>query len=283
VGGHRDLEVLMNRKSNRFRIVLTLVAVTVVGASALAAPRTGQALRPLRLLVDLAARVDLTSEQRAQLRTILESHRDEVCAIVDAECAARLTLRQAIQQSAVDEPDVRAASAEVAAVDARLAVERARIFTEVAVVLTPEQKAAVEGFIAEVRPMIEAEVDRAASPRMQLEALDLTDAQRKRVREILASHRSTLETLAAAERVTREALVAAIRQPEVDESAVRDASAEVAAVDADLAVERARLVSEIATALTPEQSARARERIEQLHASLLGRAMYVYDLGLRLL
>lgn len=273
----------MTSKTDRFRIALSILTITVVAATALAAAPAGRALRPLRLLAELASRVDLTPEQRGQVRSIFAARRAEIVAIVDRERTSRTALRQAIQRPQVDSAAVRAASAEVAAVDAELAVERARIYTEVAAVLTPDQMAAIEGFISEVRPMIEAEIDRAMSAKAQLKALDVGDDQRAQIREILASHRDALEALAVSERHVREALVATIRQPAVDEAAVREASAAVAAVDADLAVERARLAAEIGAVLTPEQRARARQRIERLHESFFGRAIEVYDLGLRLL
>ncbi|HEV8268563.1 MAG TPA: hypothetical protein VGR00_10030, partial [Thermoanaerobaculia bacterium] len=52
---------------------------------------------------------------------------------------------------------------------------------------------------------------------------------------------------------TRTALVDSIRQPVTDASAVRQASAAVARVDADLAVERATIYAEIHAVLTPAQ------------------------------
>ena len=271
----------MTRKTHTLRFAFALVAITAVVATALAAPRAARSLRPLRLLADLASRVDLSADQRAEIRSILLSNRDEVAAVLESERVARVALRRAIQQPAVDEPGVRAASAEVAAVDARFAVLRAGMFAEVAAVLTPDQRAAVDAFVAEVRPMIAAEVDRLASPKAALDGLDLAREQRQQIRAILADHRGSLESLVAAERETREALAAAIRQHVVDEASVRAASAAVAAVDADLAVERARIVSEVGAVLTPEQRARAQQRIERLHETLMGRAMDAYDVAAR--
>jgi Spy/CpxP family protein refolding chaperone len=130
----------MNRKTHRVRIILTLLTLSVVAATALAVPRAGHALRPFRLLADLASRVDLTPPQRTEIRAILASHRDQVATLVDRERDARVALRHAIQQPQVDDAAVRSASAQVAVVDADLAVERARIYAEVSAVLTPEQR-----------------------------------------------------------------------------------------------------------------------------------------------
>jgi Spy/CpxP family protein refolding chaperone len=130
----------MNRKTHRVRIVLTLLTLSIVAATALAVPRAGHALRPFGLLAELVSRVDLTPAQRTEIRAILGAHRDQVATLVDRERAARAALRESIQQSQVDDAAVRSASAKVAVVDADLAIERASIFAEVSAVLTPEQR-----------------------------------------------------------------------------------------------------------------------------------------------
>jgi Spy/CpxP family protein refolding chaperone len=116
-----------------------------------------------------------------------------------------------------------------------------------------------------------------------LDRLDLSEAQRAEIRAVLAAHRPSLEALVARELEARAALREAIHQSVVDEAAVREASAAVAVVDADFAVERARIASEIAAVLTPEQRERLHGAIAEMHAALAERVQSVYRLGLRLL
>jgi Spy/CpxP family protein refolding chaperone len=103
-------------------------------------------------------------------------------------------------------------------------------------------------------------------PLATLRQLDLSDEQRARIREVMASHRDELravgEKLRAARRAQHEAGTAA----QFDEQAVRAKAADVAAVAADAAVLRARVHSEVFAVLTPEQQAKAAELQAQRQA-----------------
>jgi Spy/CpxP family protein refolding chaperone len=103
-------------------------------------------------------------------------------------------------------------------------------------------------------------------PLATLRQLDLSDEQRARIREVMASHRDELravgEKLRAARRAQHEAGTAA----QFDEQAVRAKAADVAAVAADAAVLRARVHSEVFAVLTPEQQAKAAELKAQRQA-----------------
>ena len=92
----------------------------------------GRAGFPLRGL-------DLTDAQRQQVRTIMESHRDEQKAIGDRMQAARKALHEAIAAELFDEGAIRAKAAELGAVEADAAVLQARIHAEIFTILTPEQ------------------------------------------------------------------------------------------------------------------------------------------------
>lgn len=96
--------------------------------------------------------------------------------------------------------------------------------------------------------------------------LDLDNAQRERIAAIVEEHREVLreevETLLAA----RRDLFATIHGESFDETAIRQAAAEVAAAQADLAVERGRLVEEIRGELTAEQL----ERVEHMLDAMMG-------------
>ena len=96
--------------------------------------------------------------------------------------------------------------------------------------------------------------------------LDLSDAQKQQVRDIMQRHREqsrgTMERLQQAMQAQR----AAINQVPVNEAAVRQASAALAAVEADSAVEEARLHADIFSILTVEQQEKAKQLEAQARA-----------------
>ena len=83
--------------------------------------------------------LNLTDAQREQVRTIMESHRDQQKAIGDRMQAARKALRAAIEAETADEGAIRAAAADIGAIEADAAVLQAKIRGEVFGLLTPEQ------------------------------------------------------------------------------------------------------------------------------------------------
>jgi Spy/CpxP family protein refolding chaperone len=96
---------------------------------------------PLGMLRMLGARLGLTEAQQGQIKTIVESHRDEWNALGDRARAAHDALRDAVTADTVDEALIRAKSADAAAVEADIAVASARARAEAWQVLTPEQQA----------------------------------------------------------------------------------------------------------------------------------------------
>jgi protein CpxP len=94
--------------------------------------------------------------------------------------------------------------------------------------------------------------------------LDLTDAQRSRVKEILDSHRNDLRALGDKAMAAHQALDAATASDSFDEATVRTKAAEVGAVDADMAVMRARVYNEVYQILTPDQQ----KQLKQLQTEM---------------
>jgi Spy/CpxP family protein refolding chaperone len=92
-----------------------------------------------------------------------------------------------------------------------------------------------------------------------LGALDLTDAQEAQVRSLAETHRAATSTLVERAATAQQALNAAVMSNTLDEAAIRARSAELAAVEADLTVARARLHADIVKILTPEQRTRLEE------------------------
>ena len=91
-----------------------------------------------------------------------------------------------------------------------------------------------------------------------LRALELTDGQRQQVKATMDAHKATFDAqrdkLVAAHKALHEAVTAGT----FDEAAVRQKAADLALLDADAAVLRARVHSEVWALLTPEQQAKAR-------------------------
>jgi Spy/CpxP family protein refolding chaperone len=85
------------------------------------------------------------------------------------------------------------------------------------------------------------------------EKLNLTDDQKSQIKTILSGEKTTLQTLLAQLHDARKNMRTAIQVADANETSVRAASAKVAAVEADLAVERMKLYGKIAPVLTDEQ------------------------------
>src|SRR5690606_17615779 len=94
---------------------------------------------------------------------------------------------------------------------------------------------------------------------LPLRRLDLSDAQREQVRGIMGTHEAAFKEIRERQRTARQALRAAIGADTLDEAAIRAASAEVSAIEADAAVLRARVRQDVFSILTAEQQARAKE------------------------
>jgi Spy/CpxP family protein refolding chaperone len=82
----------------------------------------------------------LTEEQRAQARGIAERYEPQTAPLRQQLLAAQQALDAAIATAPVDEGLIRQHAAEVAAASAELAVIRAHVRSEVAALLTPEQR-----------------------------------------------------------------------------------------------------------------------------------------------
>ncbi len=96
--------------------------------------------------------------------------------------------------------------------------------------------------------------------------LDLSDAQKQQVRDITQRHRQQTEPLVQRLQQAMEAQRASIENIPVNESLVRSAAQDLAAVQADMAVEQARLHSDIFAVLTAEQQDKAKQLEAQAQA-----------------
>ena len=91
------------------------------------------------------------------------------------------------------------------------------------------------------------------------EKLGLTDDQAAQIKNALLAEKDTLKGLISKLHDARTGLREAIQASNATETTVRAASAKVAAVEADLAVERLKLFGKISPILTEEQRAKIKE------------------------
>lgn len=245
-------------------VLATLASVVTIGRPILAA---GKAASPflsgspagsvLKWLLDLHARLDLTADQDADIKAVFTGHKTEFVSIGKAEKSARLALQKAIRQPSVNTGAIQAASAVIADLDADLAVERGEVYAEVWALLTETQRTELTEYLAETQARLIQQMQSFANnpdfSALGFDRLKLTASQKAAIKAVFESHRKDLKSLAGAEKKARLALLSAIRQPSVDESAIRAVSADVAALDLQLATHRAQIYSEVSALLTAKQ------------------------------
>jgi Spy/CpxP family protein refolding chaperone len=106
---------------------------------------------PMGMLPMLGRRLGLTDTQRDQIKNIVSAHRDEWKALAGRAMAAHRALHEAVTADAIDDSLVRQRSADVALVDADVAVARAHAHAEVLQLLTADQKAQLKTMQSEMK------------------------------------------------------------------------------------------------------------------------------------
>jgi Spy/CpxP family protein refolding chaperone len=94
--------------------------------------------------------------------------------------------------------------------------------------------------------------------------LNLTDAQKAQVKQIEDSFRDSTKSLSEKMRALHESEMATLASGTFDEAAVRAAAQERAAVQVELDVAHAKMMSQIIAVLTPEQKAKLAELHKQM-------------------
>ena len=92
-----------------------------------------------------------------------------------------------------------------------------------------------------------------------LDRLNLTDAQRDQVKSVVDSHEAELRPLGEKTMTARRALEQAVTADTIDEGAIRAKAADVASVESDMAVARARVHADVLQVLTSDQRAKLKE------------------------
>ena len=130
-------------KTNKW-LSITLAAALNLGGwlatPSLAADGAAFASPRAQFRARLAEKLNLTDDQKAQIKAVLSEEKDTLVPLLGQLHGAREALRAAIHADNANETSVRAAAAKVAAVEGNLAVERMKIYGKIAPILTDEQR-----------------------------------------------------------------------------------------------------------------------------------------------
>ena len=116
-----------------------------------------------RMLV-LRSELNLTPEQKTEIRDILVSHRTEIASTMQAVHAKRTALGQAILQGK-SESEIRAAADALGDVISDTAVKAVKLRNQLAPVLTDEQQELIGRFIHDKDNSVESFLEQATSAR----------------------------------------------------------------------------------------------------------------------
>lgn len=105
-----------------------------------------------------------------------------------------------------------------------------------------------------------------------LAALNLSDAQRQQVREVMQRHREEMQTVGKQLHDAFDAQREAVEAVPVNEALIRSTSQSLANVQVEMALLRARVHSEVWSLLTPDQQQTAKELKDKREARMKDRA-----------
>ena len=97
-------------------------------------------------------------------------------------------------------------------------------------------------------------------PGMGLHGLDLTDAQRAQVKQIMAAEKPTLKPLMQQEMQNHQQMTALVRSGSFEEAKAQAIAAQEAQIHTQIAVERAKIDAQVYQLLTPDQRTKLAER-----------------------
>jgi len=137
-------------------LILTSLGLLAVGGlfagrvSANSLPE-GSEHSPHRMFGRLSRALDLSDDQKAQVKSILKNHASEIEAQMAKSSTARHALHDAVNAQPFDEATIRARAADVGQAQADGAVLFAKIRAEVVPLLTDDQKQKLQTFSQKMR------------------------------------------------------------------------------------------------------------------------------------
>ncbi|MFN8062118.1 MAG: Spy/CpxP family protein refolding chaperone [Vicinamibacterales bacterium] len=108
----------------------------------------------------LAHALDLSDEQRTQVRAIFDRHKDEFKTVGDRMRQALKAQHDAVVADQPDETEIRARGAELGAAGTEVALLASRVHGEVFQILTPEQQAKAKKLREEMQQRMEERASR---------------------------------------------------------------------------------------------------------------------------
>ena len=132
-------------QKNFFGAAALALAGTLAAGTALAQPHPGRFARGIRAAM---ATLDLTDDQKTRVKTIFASHKDDGMALREQAKANRDALKAAASAANPDAALVGAAFLKVRADGQAVATKLKAVRAEIDVVLTPEQRSKLDGWIA---------------------------------------------------------------------------------------------------------------------------------------
>lgn len=151
----------MNTKTKRIIVAISAAVVLVAGATfAFAQSRrghfagTGLPMFAQKFLDRASVMLDLTDQQEAQIKAILETEKPKVQPLIAELAVGRKALQEATDNGAFNEAQVKALADKQGETLAALIVEKERVKTQIYAVLTPEQRAKAEQFRSRIEDRI---------------------------------------------------------------------------------------------------------------------------------
>ncbi len=111
----------------------------------------------------LRSQLNVTDEQRSKIGDVLRSHRQEIVATVQSVRARRTALRDAVLAEETDESAIRAAAEQLGDAMADAAVKASKLRSEVAPLLTDQQKDLIADFLKERDESINAMLEKVSN------------------------------------------------------------------------------------------------------------------------
>jgi Spy/CpxP family protein refolding chaperone len=130
----------MKNKILFYTMAAALAACGFIATQSFAADNATAAPAHGGILQRIADKLNLTSDQRTQIKAVLVADQETLSPLLGAVHDARKSLRTAIRAGDANEASVRAASAKVGAAETDLAVERMKLYGKIAPILTDVQR-----------------------------------------------------------------------------------------------------------------------------------------------
>ena len=145
-------------KASKWLVITMAAAVTAAGGFLVLKTQAAQSAQPTlraQLLQRVKEKLGLTQDQVVRIKSVIGGEKDILKGLITGLREAQVALREAIQAPNANESTVRAASAEVAVVEADLAVERLKLFGQVNSILSPEQRGKLKETQAKIDELID--------------------------------------------------------------------------------------------------------------------------------